>query len=108
MNIRIKKLKYSIYQKTVDKNNLIPATSFHGSAMKKGLPFIQVLRIKIICSKHNENKEDKWSSSDIFQKWSFGERWDTITLAKEIMEITDVSAWWMRKKKKKHIHSTVT
>lgn len=59
MNIRIKKLKYSIYQKTIDKNNLIPAASFHGSTMKKGLPFIKMLRIKIICSKHNENKEDK-------------------------------------------------
>lgn len=57
MNIRIKKLKYSIYQKTVEKNNLILAASFHASAMKKGLPFIQILRVKIICSKCNENKE---------------------------------------------------
>lgn len=51
------KLKCSIYQKPIDKNNLILAPSFHASTMKKGLPFIQNLRVKIICSKFNENKQ---------------------------------------------------
>lgn len=51
------KLKCSIYQKPIDKNNLIPAASFHASAMKKGLPFIQILRVKIICSNSDENKQ---------------------------------------------------
>jgi len=41
-----KENKYSIYQKPIDKNNLIPAASFHASAMKKGLLFIQILRIR--------------------------------------------------------------
>lgn len=41
-----KENKYSIYQKPIDKNNLIPAASFHASAMKKVLPFIQILKVR--------------------------------------------------------------
>ena len=41
-----KENKHSIYQKPIDKNNLIPAASFHASAMKKGLSFIQILRVR--------------------------------------------------------------
>lgn len=38
------KLKCSIYQKPTDKDNLIPAASFHASPVKKGLTFIQILK----------------------------------------------------------------
>lgn len=51
------KLKRSIYQKPIYKNNLIPAPSFHAPTMKKGLPFIQNLSVNIFCSKSNENKQ---------------------------------------------------
>jgi len=51
------KLKCSIYQKPIDKNNGIPAANFHASAVKKCLPFIQILRVKIICSNSEENKQ---------------------------------------------------
>lgn len=51
------RFKSSIYQKPIDKNNLLYAESFHASAMKKGLPFIQILRVKIICSTTDGNKQ---------------------------------------------------
>lgn len=51
------KLKCSIYQKPTDKDNLIPAASFHASPVKKGLTFIQILKVKIICSNCDESKQ---------------------------------------------------
>lgn len=36
---------------------IIPVASFHASAMKKGLLFTQILKIKIICNNSDENKQ---------------------------------------------------
>lgn len=92
------KLKCSIYQKPIDKNNLIPAASFHASAMKKGLPFIQILRVKIICSNSDENKQ---KINEVILTYFESEAWkegrDSITQAKEMMTVMDGYAWWMRK-----------
>lgn len=55
--VKNEKLKCSIYQDSIDSNNLILAASFHESAMKKGLTFIQILRVKIVCSNSDENEQ---------------------------------------------------
>ena len=76
------KLSTTLYRKPTDKNSLLHATSAHPTALKRGLPYSQFLRLKRICSNPSDFEREKDIMYKNFVDRGYPSKWLDTALTK--------------------------